>query len=344
MSGAPKAVAPASETKDVTPHALSTSWLPRSVTTRPPAAAACILRLRSSARHSASCGPRSSTSPHCTSTASPPVHLAVASTKPAVRSTLTKASQSPWRSPTATVRDGAGRRILSTALGSAAGLRVERSSAGRAAEKARRGTSISRSKSVCFFANLRKPGAHLRPFVFLFITGPRGAQQTCCPTWRWATWPRCEPSSPGGGRAAGSTRGSRPTDTQDTLLTWAARHGQAEAVRLLLEAGASVGATDGDDAPALLLACEKECLECARLLLEAGAAVDQADEDGATPLLVACHLGHLENTASGFLFIAHSSHGQTWPGPPPGKFDPSFFASLRGLEVAGCFCRDPLSG
>ena len=142
MSGAPKAVAPASETKDVTPHALSTSWLPRSVTTRPPAAAACILRLRSSARHSASCGPRSSTSPHCTSTASPPVQLAVASTKPAVRSTLTKASQSPWRSPTATVRDGAGRRILSTALGSAAGLRVERSSAGRAAEKARRGTSM----------------------------------------------------------------------------------------------------------------------------------------------------------------------------------------------------------
>mmetsp|Transcript_22415 Transcript_22415/g.73161 ORF Transcript_22415/g.73161 Transcript_22415/m.73161 type:complete len:305 (+) Transcript_22415:1089-2003(+) len=140
--GSPKAVAPASETKDVTPHALSTSWLPRSVTTRPPAAAACILRLRSSARHSASCGPRSSTSPHCTSTASPPVHLAVASTKPAVRSTLTKASQSPWRSPTATVRDGAGRRILSTALGSAAGLRVERSSAGRAAEKARRGTSM----------------------------------------------------------------------------------------------------------------------------------------------------------------------------------------------------------
>ena len=31
------------------------------------------------------------------------------------------------------------------------------------------------------------------------------------------------------------------TEKQDTLLTWAARHGQAEAVRLLLEAGASVG-------------------------------------------------------------------------------------------------------
>jgi len=32
------------------------------------------------------------------------------------------------------------------------------------------------------------------------------------------------------------------TEKQDTLLTWAARHGQAEAVRLLLEGGASVGA------------------------------------------------------------------------------------------------------
>ena len=30
------------------------------------------------------------------------------------------------------------------------------------------------------------------------------------------------------------------TERQDTLLTWAARHGQAEAARLLLEGGASV--------------------------------------------------------------------------------------------------------
>uniref|UniRef100_A0A6V2Y693 Uncharacterized protein n=1 Tax=Emiliania huxleyi TaxID=2903 RepID=A0A6V2Y693_EMIHU len=35
------------------------------------------------------------------------------------------------------------------------------------------------------------------------------------------------------------------TEKQDTLLTLAARHGQAEAVRLLLEAGASVGVTTG---------------------------------------------------------------------------------------------------
>merc|ERR1719424_107143 len=77
------------------------------------------------------------------------------------------------------------------------------------------------------------------------------------------------------------------TDTQDTLLTWAARHGQAEAVRLLLEAGASVGATTGGGASALYIACQNGHLDVARLLLEAGAAMDQAKENGATPLLIA---------------------------------------------------------
>ena len=74
------------------------------------------------------------------------------------------------------------------------------------------------------------------------------------------------------------------TEKQDTLLTWAARHGQAEAVRLLREAGASVGAADGEGASALVLACEAGRLECAQLLLAAGAAVDQAEDSGCTPL------------------------------------------------------------
>merc|ERR1712091_253212 len=50
------------------------------------------------------------------------------------------------------------------------------------------------------------------------------------------------------------------TERQDTLLTWAARHGQAEAVRLLLEGGASV---------------------------------NQAKENGATPLYVASQQGQV---------------------------------------------------
>ena len=73
-----------------------------------------------------------------------------------------------------------------------------------------------------------------------------------------------------GRRTRGSLNARLDTEKQDTLLTWAARHGQAEAVRLLLEGGASVGATTGGGAPALFIACDQEQIECARLLLEAG--------------------------------------------------------------------------
>ena len=85
------------------------------------------------------------------------------------------------------------------------------------------------------------------------------------------------------------------TITQDTLLTWAARHGQAEAVRLLLEGGASVGAADSGGATALLLASEEGHVDVVHLLLtEGGASVDQADENGETPLYAASWQGHLE--------------------------------------------------
>ena len=76
-----------------------------------------------------------------------------------------------------------------------------------------------------------------------------------------------------GRRTRGSLNARLDTEKQDTLLTWAARHGQAEAVRLLLEAGASVGATSSDGASALLLACAGGYLEIVRLLLEASAVV-----------------------------------------------------------------------
>ena len=78
------------------------------------------------------------------------------------------------------------------------------------------------------------------------------------------------------------------TERQDTLLTWAARHGQAEAARLLLEGGAGVGAADSGGATALLLASEGGHLECVRLLQQAGAATSQAMENGVTPLFIAC--------------------------------------------------------
>ena len=65
-------------------------------------------------------------------------------------------------------------------------------------------------------------------------------------------------------------------------------------MRLLLEGGASVGATNGGGGSALLIACQDGHLECVRLLLEASAAINQANEDGVTPLFKACWQGHLE--------------------------------------------------
>ena len=67
-----------------------------------------------------------------------------------------------------------------------------------------------------------------------------------------------------GRRTRGRLDARLNTDTQDTLLTWAARHGQAEAVRLLLEAGASVGATTGTGRAALFIACLEGHVECVR--------------------------------------------------------------------------------
>ena len=82
-----------------------------------------------------------------------------------------------------------------------------------------------------------------------------------------------------GRRTRGRLNARLATDMQDTLLTWATRHGQAEAVRLLLEAGASVGATTGGGASALYIACQEDYPEIARLLLEASAAINHAAED-----------------------------------------------------------------
>ena len=96
---------------------------------------------------------------------------------------------------------------------------------------------------------------------------------------------------------AGRTRGPALTalldarleaENQYTLLIIAAWHGQADAVRLLLESGASVGATTGRGSTALVIACQEGQLECVRLLLGANADADQAADGGATPLFIAC--------------------------------------------------------
>ena len=102
---------------------------------------------------------------------------------------------------------------------------------------------------------------------------------------------------------SGRTRGPALTALLDarlealnlfTLLAFAAHYGQADAVQLLLESGASVGATAGGGASALFIACQAGQLDCVRLLLGANADADQAKDTGATPLFMACQYGHLD--------------------------------------------------
>ena len=116
------------------------------------------------------------------------------------------------------------------------------------------------------------------------------------------------------------------TEKQDTLLTWAARHGQAEAVRLLLEGGASVGATTAAALPRCSSRARRATSSapgCSSRLARRStkplrrrhAAVRRVPagpprvrpaaprgwrggqpsrDDGATPLYIACQKGHLE--------------------------------------------------
>jgi ankyrin repeat protein len=71
-----------------------------------------------------------------------------------------------------------------------------------------------------------------------------------------------------------------------TTLQVAAQWGQEEVIRLLLGAGANVNANDGDDYPALHMACNGH-ETVVRLLLEQGADVDARDKREQTALHVA---------------------------------------------------------
>ena len=68
----------------------------------------------------------------------------------------------------------------------------------------------------------------------------------------------------------------------------AAKRGDREAVRALLEAGTDPDAAWGDGATALHWAAHRDARALVVDLLEAGAAVDAADDHGVTPLALAC--------------------------------------------------------
>ena len=67
----------------------------------------------------------------------------------------------------------------------------------------------------------------------------------------------------------------------------ACHQGYTECVRMLIEAGAAVEATDDASWTPLHFACSKHRVDCAKLLLEAGANPDAANSRGNTPMHLA---------------------------------------------------------
>ncbi|RLN96340.1 hypothetical protein BBJ28_00027093, partial [Nothophytophthora sp. Chile5] len=78
-----------------------------------------------------------------------------------------------------------------------------------------------------------------------------------------------------------------------TALGTAAFYGQLEAVRLLLNRGATIDSKNELGATPLILAAQEGKREVVQLLLERGAAVNAQDREGATPLLRASLFGRL---------------------------------------------------
>ena len=91
--------------------------------------------------------------------------------------------------------------------------------------------------------------------------------------------------------APAAAAAAAPVEPNGPALIDAARRGDADAVKTLIEAGADVGVTGGDGSTALLWASHRDDLDIARRLLEAGADVDAANDLGATPLWAASQNG-----------------------------------------------------
>ncbi len=95
---------------------------------------------------------------------------------------------------------------------------------------------------------------------------------------------------PADGRTAeeptAATRGSRADEEANMQLIEAAERGDAEAVRRLLEEGASVDARDANGRTALVAAAYGNHLEAAEALIEAGADVNAKDDTEQSAYLI----------------------------------------------------------
>lgn len=91
-------------------------------------------------------------------------------------------------------------------------------------------------------------------------------------------------------RTTDGASGFRDADG-NTPLHCASAHGQATVVKLLLDRGADVNATNAAQHSPLFVACLKGNRPVVRALLDRGADVSAPDRDGSTPLHAACTVG-----------------------------------------------------
>ena len=80
----------------------------------------------------------------------------------------------------------------------------------------------------------------------------------------------------------------------ETPLHRACYNGHLDVVRVLLEAGADLHATDNGGRTPLHRACDNGHLDVVRVLFEAGADLHATDDGGRTPLHLACDNGHFD--------------------------------------------------
>jgi ankyrin repeat protein len=80
-------------------------------------------------------------------------------------------------------------------------------------------------------------------------------------------------------------------------IMWAARNGQYETAKLLIDRGANINATDQFNRTALLLAVRERHVHIVDLLLEADADLDSITTSGSSPLIFAVRQGDIVMTS-----------------------------------------------
>jgi ankyrin len=216
-----------------------------------------------------------------------PLHVATSNGNSAILARLLRAGADP------DARDASGETLLIMAvrtgnLDSVASL-VERGASVDAADTTTRQTPLMwavRSNNVSAAKLLIEHGA-----------------QVDAATRVGATPPWTQPNAGGGSHGLGIIRGGWPERGSRaaipgamTPLLYAARDGQLQLARLLLDARADVNLAEANAITPLLMAITNDHMDVARLLVERGADVNTADFWGRTPLFSAVEIRNRDYT------------------------------------------------